>query len=127
MVISKCYHRARSAKWAMLTWRFLSLSYATNGIYISFIFMHYIKRRYSAWWEKYNYLLEAGFDVGVAISGIVQTFAFSMGTKVALDWWGNKVATAGVDYVSYNQNASLYPIPDVGYFGVPPDQYPLKF
>ena len=46
-----------------------NLSYATNGLYISFIFMYHIKRRYPAWWEKYNYLLEAGFDVGVAISG----------------------------------------------------------
>ena len=45
-----------------------NLSYATNGVYISFIFMYYIKRHYAAWWEKYNYLLEAGFDVGVAIS-----------------------------------------------------------
>lgn len=50
-----------------------NLSYATNGLYISFIFMYVIKRRYGAWWQKYNYLLEAGFDVGVAVSGIIQT------------------------------------------------------
>ena len=46
-----------------------NLSYATNGLYVSILFMYHIKRRYPAWWEKYNYLLEAGFDVGVAISG----------------------------------------------------------
>ena len=45
-----------------------NLSYATNAVYVSFIFMYYIKRRFPAWWEKYNFLLEAGFDVGVAIS-----------------------------------------------------------
>jgi hypothetical protein len=33
--------------------------------------MYYIKRRYQNWWEKYNYLIEAGFDVGVAISAYV--------------------------------------------------------
>ena len=53
-----------------LTWTGGSnLTYATNGLYLSFIFMYYIKRRYSAWWEKYNYLIAAGFGIGVAISG----------------------------------------------------------
>lgn len=45
-----------------------NLTYATQGLYLSFIFMYYIKRRYEGWWQKYNYLIEAGFDVGVAIS-----------------------------------------------------------
>jgi len=48
-----------------------NLTYATQGLYLSFIFMYYIKRRYQNWWEKYNYLIEAGFDVGVAISACV--------------------------------------------------------
>ncbi|CZR63038.1 related to Oligopeptide transporter 2 [Phialocephala subalpina] len=104
-----------------------NLPYATNGIYLSFIFMHYIKRRYGPWWEKYNYLLEAGFDVGVAISGIIQTFAFDFGPSVVLNWWGNTVSTAGVDYQSYNQNATLYPIPASGYFGLAPADFPMKF
>lgn len=104
-----------------------NLSYATNGLYISYIFMHWIKRRYSAWWEKYNYLLEAGFDVGVAVSGIIQTFALQFGKTVTVDWWGNTVATAGVDYESYNQKGALYPIPKKGYFGLSPDEYPMKF
>ena len=105
-----------------------NLSYATNGVYISFIFMYYLKRNYSAWWEKYNYILAAGFDVGVAISAIIQTLALQLSTPaVTINWWGNTVSTAGVDYLSYNQNASLLPIPDVGYFGLPPDMYPMDF
>jgi len=104
-----------------------NLSYATNGLYLSFIFMYYIKRHYGPWWEKYNYLLEAGFDVGVAISGIIQTFAFDLIKGVSIKWWGNHVAIAGVDYVAYNQNASLLPIPKVGYFGPAPADYPMKF
>ena len=104
-----------------------NLSYASNGIYISFIFMYWIRRRYNGWWEKYNYILEAGFDVGVAISGIIQTLALSFGANVVITWWGNTVSQAGVDYKSYNQNATLLPIPDVGYFGVPPEQYPMHF
>ena len=104
-----------------------NLSYATNAMYISCIFMFYIKRRYGPWWEKYNYLLEAGFDVGVAISGTIQTLVFAFSGKSFPAWWGNTVSQAGVDFQSYNQNSTLLPIPEVGYFGIPPDQYPLKF
>jgi hypothetical protein len=103
-----------------------NLSYATNGMYVSFIFMYYIKRHYGAWWEKYNYLIEAGFGVGIAISAIIQTFALSF-TGVEVTWWGNTVSTAGVDYASYNQNATLLPVPANGYFGPSPDQYPMNF
>lgn len=104
-----------------------NLSYATNGIYISFIFMYWIKRRYNAWWEKYNYILEAGFDVGVAISGIIQTLVLSFAVQVTINWWGNTVATAGVDFKSYNQNATLLPLPESGYFGIAPEDYPMHF
>lgn len=103
-----------------------NLSYATCWIYISFVFMYHIKRHYGSWWEKYNYLLEAGFDVGVAISSIVQTFAFDF-PNVSLSWWGNNVEQAGVDYLAYNQNATLLPIPQKGYFGISPEQYPLNW
>ncbi|ORX37028.1 oligopeptide transporter 2 [Kockovaella imperatae] len=107
-----------------------NLSYATNGTYISYIFMYHIKRRFPAWWEKYNYLLEAGFDVGVAISGIIQTFVFAFTNHqkgITLNWWGNTVGTAGQDFQSYNQTSTLLPIPDVGYFGPAPGDYPMKF
>ncbi|CAJ2514139.1 Uu.00g022580.m01.CDS01 [Anthostomella pinea] len=103
-----------------------NLSYATNGLYVSFVFMCYIKRHYGAWWEKYNYLVEAGFGVGVALSAIVQTFAFAF-TGIELTWWGNTVSKAGVDYQAYNQNATLLTLPASGYFGPSPDQYPMKF
>jgi hypothetical protein len=86
--------------------------------------MYYIKRRYPAWFERYNYILEAGFDVGVALSGIIQTLAFDFGSGVSLKWWGNTVSTAGVDFLSYNQKAARLPIPEIGYFGPPPGHYP---
>ncbi|KAK7738441.1 oligopeptide transporter 6 [Diatrype stigma] len=103
-----------------------NLSYATNGLYLSFIFMYFIKRRYMAWWRKYNYLIEAGFGVGVAISAIIQTFALSF-PGIEVDWWGNSVSTAGLDYQAYNQNATLLSVPKGGYFGPSPDDYPMKF
>lgn len=80
-------------------------------------------RRYTAWWQKYNYLIEAGFDIGIAVSGIIQTFALNW-SNITLTWWGNTIATAGIDYRSYNQNGALLPIPKVGYFGPAPGHYP---
>ncbi|KAH9904900.1 oligopeptide transporter 2 [Xylariomycetidae sp. FL2044] len=104
-----------------------NLSYATNAMYISFIMMYHVKRHYGAWWEKYNYLIEAGFGVGVALSAIIQTFAFAFTNTDFPSWWGNGVTTAGIDYVAYNQNATLLPVPPQGFFGPPPSKYPMNF
>jgi hypothetical protein len=103
-----------------------NLSYTTNGLYLSFIFIYYIKRHYSGWWEKYNYLLEAVFDIGLAVSGIIQTFAFAF-IGITLSWWGDKVSQQGVDFQSYNQNSILLPLPPDGYFGLAPAEYQMQF
>lgn len=103
-----------------------NLSYATNGLYLSFIFMYFIKRHYGAWWRKYKYLIEAGFGAGVAISAIIQTFTLSF-AGVEINWWGNTVSTAGVDYQAYNQNATLLSVSRGFYFGPPPEEYPMRF
>ena len=106
-----------------------NLTYATLGIYIAFYFQFYLKRRYTAWWGKYAYLIFAGLNVGVAISGLIVTlvFSFGAGKNTSFKWWGNDVATHGVDYQLYNNNASLKALPSVGYFGLDPDQYPLDW
>ena len=106
-----------------------NLTYATLGIYLAWLFQFYLKRRYTAWWGKYAYLIFAGLSVGVAISGLVVTlvFSFGAGKKTSFDWWGNDVATRGMDYQLYNNNASLKALPEVGYFGLAPDQYPLDW
>jgi hypothetical protein len=63
---------------------------------VRFFLLFLEKIAYGVRWEKYNYLTEAGFDVGIAISGLIQTliFAFSNGGEgISLTWWGNTVAT----------------------------------
>ena len=106
-----------------------NLTYGTLGIYIAWFFQYYLKRRYTAWWSKYAYLLFAGLNVGVAISGLIVTlvFSFGAGKNTSFKWWGNDVSLKGVDYQLYNNNASLLPLPANGYFGLPPDQYPLQW
>ncbi|KAK7226941.1 hypothetical protein V2G26_014944 [Clonostachys chloroleuca] len=102
-----------------------NLSYATLQMYLAFVFQWYLKRRYTAWWGKYAYLIWAGLSVGVAIAGLITTlvFGFGAGQGVDFSWWGNNVAREGMDFQLYNNNATLYAIPKDG-FGLLKDQYP---
>ena len=101
-----------------------NLIYKTGGFYLSIIMMVYVKNRYTKWWQKYNYILECGFDIGVAVSGIIQTFALQW-NNYTLNWWGNTVSTAGLDYEMYSQQTGgVFPIPAKGYFGPAPGTYP---
>lgn len=106
-----------------------NLSYATNGVVLSFLFMFYAKRRYPAWWRRYNYILEAAFDAGAAGAAIIITlvFDFAANGKADIRWWGNSVSQAGVDWQLWKGNASLLPVPASGRFGLPPDRYPMDF
>jgi OPT family small oligopeptide transporter len=106
-----------------------NLTYATLGIYLAWFFQFYLKRRYTAWWGKYSYLIFAGLTIGTAISGLIVTLVFSFGVGQDVSpsdwWWGNKVARDGTDFLLYNNAASLKPLPEEGYFGLSPEQYPL--
>ena len=88
--------------------------------------MYYIKRRYPAWWEKYNYLLQQGLDVGVALSGLIMTVSTKFGPKPKNPpvWWGNTVSTAGMDYKIYNSQAAFRTVPKGGFFGFPANEFP---
>ncbi|KAJ7030206.1 small oligopeptide transporter [Mycena alexandri] len=71
---------------------------------VGFIFQYVIRRRHFAWWTKYNYVLSAALDSGVAVCIIVIFFALqfpkngTIGTTNILTWWGNTVFIAGADY-----------------------------
>lgn len=94
------------------------------GLYVSFIFMFYLKRNYLTWWEKYNYVLAGSLQAGVAFSAIIIFFAVQYHEK-PLIWWGNTVSRSTMDQIALNSgrlNATLF-APD-GYFGPRQDQYP---
>jgi hypothetical protein len=106
-----------------------NLTYATLGIYLAWFFQYYLKRKYTAWWGKYAYLVFAGLSVGVAISGLIVTliFSFGAGKNTSFHWWGNDASQKGVDWQLYNNNASLKALPGMGYFGLAPKDYPLSW
>ncbi|KAK7204945.1 putative oligopeptide transporter [Myxozyma melibiosi] len=91
-----------------------NLVYYIPGFYFSFFFMYYIRKRYTGWWSKYNYILTSGLSAGVAFGGVI-IFAALQYPQVSLSWWGNSVYAAGVDYA---RTAALKEIPEGG-FGLP--------
>ena len=105
------------------------LTQQTGGIVATYFLQYYLKRRYTAWWQKYAFLAFAGVAVGVTISGLIITlvFSFGAGKNKSIVWWGNTVQESGVDYELYNNVGSLLPLPDKGYFGLDPDQFPTNW
>jgi len=64
---------------------------------VGFIFQYVIRRRHFSWWAKYNYILSAALDAGVALSVILIFFClqFPKNGQIGIDtiqaWWGNNV------------------------------------
>ncbi|KAI5123225.1 hypothetical protein M0805_001314 [Coniferiporia weirii] len=56
------------------------------------IFQYFMRRFHFRWWMRYNYILSAALDSGVAISLIVIFFSLQLPKGgVTLNWWGNTV------------------------------------
>ncbi|EJT76705.1 hypothetical protein GGTG_06621 [Gaeumannomyces tritici R3-111a-1] len=56
---------------------------------IGLIFNWGIRRRWAAWWQKFNYITAAGLDVGLVICTLVIFFAFTLPGSPVPSWWGN--------------------------------------
>jgi OPT family small oligopeptide transporter len=63
-----------------------------SWVLFGFIFNFVIRRFHFRWWMRYNYILSAALDSGLALSMV--TIFFSLGLSrpggVEFDWWGNK-------------------------------------
>ncbi|XP_009795358.1 oligopeptide transporter 2-like [Nicotiana sylvestris] len=53
------------------------------GILFNFVIFRYRKK----WWQRYNYVLSAALDAGVALMGVVLFFCLSL-ENVNFSWWG---------------------------------------
>ncbi|KAG1865655.1 OPT oligopeptide transporter protein-domain-containing protein [Suillus tomentosus] len=63
---------------------------------VGFIFQYVIRRRNFAWWTKYNYVLSAALDAGLAVSIIFIFFVLQYPANGSIGeglqhWWGNTV------------------------------------
>ncbi|RKP09886.1 oligopeptide transporter 4 [Thamnocephalis sphaerospora] len=60
-----------------------------SWFFVGFIFQFFIYRYRQKWWARYNYILSAGLDAGVAISSFLIFFALS-NNGIELNWWGSQ-------------------------------------
>ncbi|GAB2274201.1 oligopeptide transporter, variant 2 [Dionaea muscipula] len=64
-----------------------SINYLTWGL-VGILFNYYIFKRYKGWWARYNYILSAALDAGIAFMGIVIFFSLQSADIFGADWWG---------------------------------------
>ncbi|KAK6938052.1 Oligopeptide transporter, OPT superfamily [Dillenia turbinata] len=65
---------------------------ATNLNFISWIsvgtvFNFFVFRYRKLWWQRYNYVLSAALDAGLAFMGVLLYFSLSI-QNISLNWWG---------------------------------------
>ncbi|KLO07527.1 OPT oligopeptide transporter [Schizopora paradoxa] len=71
---------------------------------VGFIFQYVVRRRNFSWWTKYNYVLSAALESGVAICAIFIFFCLeyprngSIGKSSIQSWWGNTVFRKTADW-----------------------------
>ncbi|KUI68534.1 Sexual differentiation process protein isp4 [Cytospora mali] len=65
---------------------------------VGFIFNKFIRDRWRGWWMRFNYIVSAGLDSGLAISTIVVVLTLSLTNTEAPNWWGNNGAFNTMDY-----------------------------
>ena len=109
--------------YGMISYAPYNLSYIVSGVYTSFAFMYIIRRRYLAWFEKYNYVLSSAFDAGVAFSAVIIFFAVQYHAK-NLSWWGNNVVYEGIEGGEGQQSLKDITESVRGYFGPSKGSFP---
>ncbi|KAF3535784.1 hypothetical protein F2Q69_00025431 [Brassica cretica] len=58
-----------------------------SWILVGTIFNLFVFRYRKSWWQRYNYVLSAAMDAGVAFMAVLLYFSVGMEDK-SLDWWG---------------------------------------
>ncbi|KAG0472997.1 hypothetical protein HPP92_014446 [Vanilla planifolia] len=58
-------------------------------IIVGTVFNFFVFRYRKKWWERYNYILSAALDAGVAFMGVLLYFSLSL-KGYSLDWWGTR-------------------------------------
>lgn len=57
-------------------------------IIVGTIFNFFVFRYRKTWWQRYNYILSAALDAGVAFMAILLYFSVGIENTTSLTWWG---------------------------------------
>ncbi|KAK2392475.1 OPT super [Trifolium repens] len=58
-----------------------------SWLIVAIIFNYFVYKYHKKWWERYNYILAASLDAGLAFMTILLFFTVSNG-GISLNWWG---------------------------------------
>ncbi|KAG0222737.1 hypothetical protein BGW41_005862 [Actinomortierella wolfii] len=61
----------------------------TNWILVGFIFQYLVRKYRTEWYMRFNYVMSAAFDSGVAFNALICFFALQMHGTNFPTWWGN--------------------------------------
>ncbi|KAG0160772.1 hypothetical protein PDIDSM_8302 [Penicillium digitatum] len=81
---------------------------------VNLIFNAILRRHKPAWWSKYNYVLSAALDCGVAVATVIIFFCTTLPAG-SLSWRGNTVSKTTAD----GKGTPYMGLPACGYFGPP--------
>ncbi|KAL2631236.1 hypothetical protein R1flu_015922 [Riccia fluitans] len=59
----------------------------TSWFVVGFIFNYVIFKHRKGWWKRYNYVMSAALDAGLAFMGVLLYFALQLEDK-SINWWG---------------------------------------
>lgn len=93
-----------------------SLQYTAPNAFLCWFFSYFVKRRYPRWHTQYVHIIWAALGVGVAYSALIMFFSTEYNHKASISWWGNHVASKGLDA---DYEARRLKIPESGFFGPP--------
>ncbi|CAN4122423.1 unnamed protein product [Withania somnifera] len=60
-----------------------------SWIVVGFVFNFFIFRYRKKWWQRYNYVLSAALDAGLAFMGVLIYLFFGLTNHDNISWWGN--------------------------------------
>jgi OPT family small oligopeptide transporter len=101
-----------------LNWAPYSMAMVWPTVPVGYLFNVFIKRRYIAWWSKYNYITTTAFSAAIAICGIVIFFAVEW-SGAEINWSGNNRPFEGCDAIQ----CPRLTMPEQGFFGPGPGEF----
>jgi hypothetical protein len=72
-----------------------------NWLTVGFLFQFCVKRYRREWYQRFNYILSAALDSGVAISGLFIFFTLQMNEIEFPEWWGTNMDHCSLDKTNF--------------------------
>ncbi|KAI8604603.1 OPT family small oligopeptide transporter [Dissophora ornata] len=73
-----------------------------NWLVVGFIFQFWVRRYRNSWYNRFNYILSAALDSGVAVAALVIFFSLQMQGNDFPNWWGTNMDHCPLDKANFS-------------------------